>query len=298
MIKRIIYIGSAAYVSTENEQLFINRKEPESQEKVPIEDIGFLIFDSPQITVTSFAMQKLLANNTALIVCSPNHLPNGLMLTMEGNFAQTERFIAQIETKLPLKKNLWQLLVKAKIKNQYLLLKKLGFDFISVKDKLDKVQSGDATNQEAQASQHYWKNLFPGKKFKRERFGDYPNSLFNYGYAILRAVTARSIVAAGLHPSIGLHHKSKYNAYCLADDIMEPYRPFVDEIVLNFYKENPEEKELNKDIKKILLNAAYVDVKIEDQLHPLWNGVQFTCNSLVNCYSKESKTLLLPELCD
>jgi CRISPR-associated protein Cas1 len=297
MIKRIIHIGNPCYLSSEDEQLLINNKETDSNNKVPIEDIGILILDNPQITVTSGAMQKLLANNSAVILCSPSHLPTGLLLTMEGNFAQTERFIAQTEVKLPLKKTLWQQIIKAKIKNQSQLLKKSGLEYAALKEKIDKVQSGDSTNQEAQASQHYWKNLFPGKKFKRERFGEYPNNLLNYGYSIVRAIVARSIVAVGLHPSIGLHHKNKYNAYCLADDMMEPYRQFVDELIINFFNENPEPQELTKDIKKFLINVAFVDVEIDGTKHPLWVGAQLSCNSLYKCIIKETKTLLLPELC-
>lgn len=298
MIKRIVYIGNPCYISTENEQIVVNNKLTGEIDSVPADDLGVLVIDHQQAVFTSGCLNKLLENNVAVVFCNKSHLPHGICLSMEGNFAQTERLHDQVNSKLPLRKSLWQQVVKAKIRNQSLLLKKNGFDYKTLQLKIDKVVSGDTTNQEGTASQYYWKMIFNDKKFKRDRDGAYPNNLLNFGYAILRAETARALTVSGLHPSFGLFHKNRYNPYCLADDIMEPYRQYVDETVLKFYKENNEPQELSKEIKKMLLNNSYADVRIDEQIHPLINAIQITCSSLNKCFLGESKILKLPVLCD
>lgn len=296
MIKRVIYIGNPCYINTESEQLIINNKATGDISSMPIEDIGIIELDNPQITITSNCLNKLSANSVIIVLCNQTHHPAGYFLPLEGNVVQTQRIKSQVEAKIPMKKMLWQQIVIAKISNQYSLLKKNNLECETLKAKIDKVKSGDSSNQEGAASQFYWKHIFSNKQFKRERFGDYPNNLLNYGYSILRAITARAIVSSGFHPSIGIHHKSQYNAFCLADDLMEPYRPYVDELVLKLYTENTELKELSKEVKKELLNINFLDVKINKKTHPLMLGVQTTCSSLTKCLSNETKKLLLPKL--
>jgi len=203
----------------------------------------------------------------------------------------------QIAMKTPQKKQAWMQIVKSKILNQAMLLQLLGKNYMTIRNKADKVLSGDTTNQEAAASRFYWKELFAPNKFKRDRYGEPPNNLLNYGYAILRAVTARAIVATGLHPSIGIFHKNKYNSFCLADDLMEPYRVFVDKIVVNISR-NFDEFDLSKEIKKELLGISFVDVIIDNKKHPLQIGMQISANSLYKFMTGQTKKLSLPDLCD
>lgn len=242
MIKKTLYFGNSAYLSLSNQQLVVKLPEvvkndtlPESFKKeairtIPIEDIGVVVLDNKQITLTHGVLESLLGNSCAVITCDSNHLPVGLLLPLDGNTTQSERFREQIDASIPLKKLLWQQTVKAKIENQAALLKSARGEV--VKNMLvwaNDVKSGDPDNYEARAAAYYWKLLFPQVDgFTRERGGEAPNSLLNYGYAILRAVVARSLVVSGLLPTLGIHHHNRYNAYCLADDIMEPYRPFVD----------------------------------------------------------------------
>jgi len=227
---------------------------PENDDKlpvtVPIEDAGLIILDNPQITVTNALLMALIENNTAIVSCDASHLPYGLMLPMFSHHAFTEKFYCQLEASVPLKKNLWQQTVVAKIENQASLLKKYSI----AADKLDflvrQVNSGDTQNVEGRAAAYYWDSFFGEKSFVRNRYGEPPNNLLNYGYAILRAVVARSLVGSGLFPTLGIHHRNKYNPYCLADDIMEPFRPYVDELVLKIAEDEPELDELTPSLKK------------------------------------------------
>lgn len=238
MIKRILLFGNPAYIRAELKQLKITIKtDPPEERSVPIEDIGVLLIDHPQITITSAAITELMNNNVALIACNESYMPNALMLPFEGHHIQTQRMRAQINASKPLKKNLWMQTIQAKILNQAALLEKQGITNHPLHHMAKNVKSGDADNREGAAANFYWSALFPDiPEFTREQKGIYPNNLLNYGYAILRSVIARALVAAGLFPSLGLYHQNKYNAYCLADDIMEPYRPYVDWTVIQIIK--------------------------------------------------------------
>ncbi|MEA3504630.1 MAG: type II CRISPR-associated endonuclease Cas1 [Bacteroidota bacterium] len=332
MIKRTLYFGNNAYLHTKDKQLLVEFADKDKpQATVPIEDIGVVILDAYQLTISQKLITNLLHNNVALITCDERHMPQGLLLNLEGNTLQQERFNSQINVSLPLKKNLWQQTIKAKIRNQSALLSKLSGNTMSKKHNYSEngfqnmlyweqsVRSGDPDNYEGRAAAFYWKNIFSDndagnvlessavdykkpniKNFKRGRFESAPNNLFNYGYAILRAIVARSLVASGLLPTLGIHHHNKYNAYALADDIMEPYRPYVDEIVFSlvekYYSEEWEQDgfELTPEIKKELLKIATVDVSIADTKSPLMNAVQRTTTSLNECYMGNSRTLLYP----
>lgn len=297
MIKRIIHIDYAAYISTEMEQLKISFKSNGEIRTLPIEDLGIVVLNNEQSTISSGALTKLSEYNAAVVICNNKHIPSGLLLPFDGNFEQTERIRMQIAMKTPQKKQAWMQIVKSKIFNQATLLESLGKEYKTLRNKADKVLSGDSTNQEASASRFYWKEIFAPKKFKRDRYGEPPNNLLNYGYAILRANTARAIVATGLHPSIGIFHKNKYNSFCLADDLMEPYRVFVDKTVVNL-SQNFDDFDLSKDIKKELLGISFVDVMIDKKRHPLQIGVQISANSFYKFITGQEKKILLPELCD
>lgn len=297
MLKRTLYFSNPAYLSCSLNQLNIKLVEEKLEKTVPIEDIGIVILDHPQITITQKVLESLLANNVALITCNERHLPTGLMLNLDGNTRQSSRFKAQINASEPLKKQLWQQTVIAKIKNQAELLFLLNRAYKPLTTLTTKVKSGDTDNCEATAAAYYWKNIFRDfPTFKREREGDSPNHLLNYGYSILRGVCARSLVGSGLLPTLGIFHKNQYNSYCLADDIMEPYRPFVDQLVNDILEEYGSEADyMNKEIKKSLLSIPVLDVLINGDKSPLMNAMTRTTKSLVNCYEGTQRKIIYPE---
>jgi len=310
MIKRTLYFGNPAYIHCKDKQLvveFSNKEKPSA--KVPIEDIGVVILDSFGITLSQTLITKLLDNNAALITCNEKHMPQGLMLNLEGNTLQQERFAIQTEASLPLKKQLWQQTIKAKINNQRACLLNYhsnGFEnsFENLKYWSDSVRSGDPDQYEARAAAFYWKHLFSDiiERFKRGRFELDPNNLLNYGYAILRAITARSLVGSGLLPTLGIHHHNKYNAYALADDVMEPYRPYVDmvvrDLVEKYYDKSWETEgfELSPEIKRELLQIPVMDVFFDGEKSPLMLAMQRTTSSLFHCFAGNSRKILYPQL--
>lgn len=292
MLKKTILIENKSSIAAKNLQLIIKSEIRESS--IPIEEIGFLVLDHPEIYLSIPAMNLLVENNTALIICSNNHLPNGMLLNLNSYYIQQEIFKNQIDASVPLKKQLWQQTIIEKITNQGILLEKIEksknqFEFLA-----SKVLSGDTTNMEAVAASQYWKRFFE-TGFKRERFGNYPNNFLNYGYAILRAATARALSGSGLLNTLGIHHKSKYNAFALADDIMEPFRPIVDEAVLNIMQ-NYDEQELNTKIKAELLQILTRTVYFETEKSPLMVALQKTASSLQQCYTGERKKIKYPKL--
>jgi CRISPR-associated protein Cas1 len=297
MIKRTLYFGNPAYLSKKNQQLVIRLEEKEEERTIPIEDIGVVILDHQQITITQGALLTLIENNAAVISCNETHHPIGMLLPLEGHSLQSARFRDQIEASEPLKKNLWAQTVKAKIINQGLLLKNYNKNVNTLRELARNVTSGDTNNCEARAAAVYWRELF-GENFNRERHGEPPNNLLNYGYAILRAIVARGLVSSGLLPTLGIHHRNQYNAYCLADDIMEPYRPFVDQMVKKMYDpaQSLTYSQLTTELKKELLGIATVDVYFKKDRSPLMVGMQRTTASLSRCYQQQQRTLDYPFL--
>lgn len=292
MLKKSILLENKASLSTKNLQLIIKTDTRESS--IPIEDIGYLVIDHPEIYLSIPALNLLIDNNTAVIICNINHLPNGMFLNLNNHHIQQELFKNQINASAPLKKQLWQQTIVEKITNQGLLLQRItskgnNFDFLA-----SKVLSGDTSNMEGVAANFYWKTFFEFS-FKRERFGDYPNNFLNYGYAILRAATARALSGSGLLNTLGIHHKSKYNAFALADDIMEPFRPIVDEKVAEIMQ-NYSEQELNTQIKAELLQILTRTVYFKDEKSPLMVALQKTASSLQQCYTGERKKIKYPKL--
>lgn len=309
MIKRTLYFGNPAYLSRKNDQLVVrlpevdkNNSLPESfkreaQATIPIEDIGVVILDEQRLVITQGLIEALIENNVALITCDKTHLPTGLMLNLVGNTLQSARFRTQIDASQPLAKQLWQQTVKVKITNQALLLKRFGRNADNMLKWARDVKSGDPENLEARAAAYYWKNLFPEiEDFRREREGPAPNNLLNYTYAILRAIVARSLVGSGLLPTLGIHHRNQYNHYCLADDIMEPYRPFADALVCEIVRNGEDPADLTPSVKRQLLGIATVDVTIAGERSPLMVATQRTTASLARCYDGSEKKLLYPEL--
>lgn len=308
MIKRTLCFTNPAYLSLRNSQLVIKLPEVESNSSlpegfkaeivktIPIEDIGVVVLDNKRITITQGVLEALLENNCAVITCNESHLPIGMHLPLVGNSTQTERMRNQIEASLPLKKQLWQQTISAKILNQATILKQIrGTEVRNMLKWASEVKSGDSENLEARAAVYYWQNAFPMiEDFSRSREGVSPNNLLNYGYAILRAIVARALVSSGLLTTLGIHHRNKYNAYCLADDIMEPYRPYVDRLVMQLYDKYPDCEELTKELKAELLQIPVLDVMISNKRSPLMIAVSITTSSLQKCYAGESRKIIYP----
>lgn len=302
MIKRTLCIETPCHLKCKNDQLVVNYAyikglEDRADKSVPIEDIGMVILEHQQITITHYLLDKLIANNAAIVTCDETHHPSGMMLSLESNTLQSERFRAQIEATEPLKKQLWQQTVKSKICNQTAVLKKWNISHNLLVNLSQSVKSGDTDNSEAIAAAYYWKNLFsPAWLFFRKRDGQPPNNLLNYGYAIIRASMARAIVGAGLLPTLGIFHRNRYNAFCLADDIMEPYRPFVDVIVRSILDQTSAVEKLTQELKVQLLKLPTVDVLMGKDTSPLMIAMQRTAASLAKCYTGETRKILYPEM--
>ncbi len=302
MIKRTLCIESPCHLHCRDEQLVVcyarvKGMEEQPDKTVPIEDIGILVLEHQQITITHYLLDKLAAHNSAVITCNEQHHPSGLLLPLEGHTLQSERFRFQIEATEPLKKQLWQQTIKAKIHNQAVVLEKWQLPNLLLKNLHLSVKSGDSNNHEAQASAYYWKNLFPTAwQFFRHREGPPPNNLLNYGYAIIRATMARALTGAGLLPALGIFHRNRYNAYCLADDIMEPYRPYVDGMVRDIIDKTSLVGELNRDLKNQLLKLPTLDVQIEEESSPLFVATQRTAASLAKCFAGQQRKIAYPVL--
>lgn len=310
MIKKTLYFGHPAYLSLAHKQLVVKLPgvdsnpdlpqvlKEETTRTIPIEDIGVVVLDHKQITLTQALLAALLEGKAAVVCCDVRSLPTGLFLPLAGNSVQNERFRQQIEASGPLLKQLWQQTVRAKIINQASLLhQQLGQPSRSLLRMAENVRSGDPDNMEAQAAAHYWKRLFPQQPdFKRDREGAPPNHLLNYGYAILRAVVARALVSSGLLPIYGIHHHNRYNDYCLADDIMEPYRPFVDSLVIDVMARMPVTEELTTDLKRAMLGVPVIDVRIGNKRSPLMVAVSQTTSSLAKCFAGELRKITYPML--
>ncbi|WP_455096781.1 type II CRISPR-associated endonuclease Cas1 [Prevotella jejuni] len=310
MIKKTLCFSNPIYLSLRNAQLVLhipevenNKTLPEAIKKeaertIPIEDIGVVILDNRRITITSGAMEALLENNCAVITCNQKSMPVGLLLPLCGNTTQNERFRSQLEASLPLRKQLWQQTIKQKILNQEHVLRiNTAQETKCMRVWSNDVRSGDSDNLEARAAAYYWRNVFTTyPNFVRDREGTPPNNLLNYGYAILRAIIARALVGSGLLPTLGIHHHNRYNAYCLADDIMEPYRPYVDQLVLDIIQCNLEISDITRDLKMQLLGIPMLDVVINGKRSPLMIAAQQTTASLAKCFAGECKRISYPEM--
>lgn len=312
MIKKTLYFGNPAYLSLRMGQMVIKLPEVESNELLPeimkkqaeitkpIEDIGVVVLDNRRITITQGLLEALLENNCAVITCDNHSLPVGLMLPLYGNSTQNERFRYQLDASQPLRKQLWQQTIKAKIENQAAVLSACsGVPIKNMKRWADDVRSGDPDNVEGHAAAYYWRYFFNNitglENFTRNREGMAPNNLLNYGYAILRAVVARALVTSGLLPTLGIHHHNRYNAYCLADDIMEPYRPYVDELVFAIVKEQGVDNlQLSTTLKAQLLSIPTLDVVIGGKRSPLMVAATQTTASLYKCFSGELRRIAYP----
>lgn len=303
MIKRTLYFGNPAYLNLKDCQLVVTFPNDQGMANsgghncIPVEDVGLVVLDSKQITITHSLLNALLANKAIIISCDDSHHPIGMMHSLDAHSEQTKRMAAQVECSEPLRKNLWQQTVSQKLLNQTDVLKWRNQPYEPIQRWSRQVRSGDPENLEGRGAAHYWSHLFPEIPiFTRDRDGKCPNAWLNYGYAILRATMARAIVGAGLIPSLGIHHRNKYNAYCLADDLMEPYRPLVDVAVCQLIESQGPSDELSKAVKQALLSIPAQDVRMDGERSPLMVAMQKTAVSVVKCYLGEARTVLHPHL--
>ena len=294
MLKRALFFSTPFCLRLRDNQMIIHTKEmPDMQKSVPIEDIGFVILEHRQIDISLPLLNALSDNNVAVILCGDDFMPNAMLMNLDSNRTQGESFRTQIEASEPLKKGLWKQTVEAKIRNQSALLNKLGLDGDKLKPYYANVKSGDADNREGIAAKIYWSELF-GSGFVRLRDGAEPNNLLNYGYTLLRAAVARSLMGSGLFPAFGIFHRNRYNAFPLADDIMEPYRPYVDEIVYGLYADG--ERKLTKEVKSKLLGLLFTDTVFGKVTRPLDVGLTMTTASLAKCFAGTQKKIIYPLL--
>lgn len=295
MIKRIVEISeSGRRLSVRYGQLVV--KGDGEQRSIPCEDIGVLLVDHQAVSYTHSVFTELLRYGAAVVLCAGNHHPAGMLLALEGNTIQTERFRAQIEANGPLKKRLWKQIVRAKIRHQALVLGRGGEGYKGLMELRRQVRSGDAANIEARASRLYWEYFISGIRFRRDREGAGPNNLLNYGYMVMRAAVARALVSAGLHPSIGIHHRNRYNAFCLADDIVEPFRGFVDRKVKEIAEGGDFDGELDQRMKARLLEILYEEVSVGGVKGPLMVRLHAVAASLVRVFEGEQREIDLPKL--
>lgn len=294
MLKRALFFSTPYCLSLRNGQMIVHTKEaPEMQKSIPMEDIGAIILEDQQTTVTLPLLNALSDNNAAVIFCGNDRMPNAMLMNLDSNKTQGESYRTQVEASEPLKKSIWKQIVEAKIRNQAALLRKLGKDADKLKPYYMNVKSGDADNREGIAARIYWTELF-GREFIRMREGAEPNNLLNYGYTILRAAVARSLMGSGLLPAFGIFHRNRYNAFPLADDLMEPYRPYVDELAYHLHAAG--KSQLTKEVKGELLRLLFVDTRFDKILRPLDVGLTFTSASLAKCFAGTQKKILYPLL--
>lgn len=292
MLKRTLVFSNPMTLSLKNCQLVLAYKDdPDNKVTIPIEDIGVVIIEHQQVSITIPLMNALVEGNVQVVMCNNRGMPSAMLQSFEGNNLQGENLRNQMGAGEVLKKQLWKQIVEAKIRNQAALLNKVGQEGDRLKQYYQNVKSGDADNREGIAARIYFSELF-GESFLRDRTVPGINALLNYGYAILRAATARALVSSGLLPAIGIFHHNRSNAFPLADDVMEPYRPYVDEIVYDMALQA--KLDLTKEVKAELINVLYADTQFSKVTRPLSVGLTLTTASLSKCFAKEQTKLSLP----
>lgn len=302
----VIDVGERSPLPQEGEGLPYekNGRDPESglrarsapEQTIPLADIAVLIAAHPQISFSHAVLAGLAEAGGMFIACNQKRMPCAMLLPLENHSTQTERFQAQANLPLPNRKRLWQQIVKAKIRAQARLLKERTEQDWGLEMLAASVRSGDPQNIEARAARIYWKNLFGEEDFRRDPEGEGLNPALNYGYAILRAVTARALCAAGLHPSLGVHHHNRYDTFCLADDLMEPFRPLVDRAVAELREQTEDDPELDRETKRAILEALLARFTADGESRTLFDWASRTAQSLASAIESGDKKLEIPLL--
>lgn len=297
MLKRTLFFGSPGRLFLEHSLLAYemrNANNVPEKRTFPLEDLGFIVLESLQLAVTTACLNALAQENIAVVICDDAHMPSAMLQPFSGNTLSQRHTEAQLRATEALKARLWRQTVKAKISNQAECLKRLGLPDQRLRVLAESVKAGDADNAEAVAARYYFQQLSGTEMFSRNRDGEPPNSALNYGYAILRAAVARALTGSGLLCVAGIHHSNQYNAFGLADDIMEPFRPFVDEMVFSS-RDFFAVPELEKAQKAQLLQLLTADVMSGAERRPLLNSISFTSASLVRCFLREETVIKYPE---
>lgn len=292
MIKQTLFFTTPVLLSLKYNQIEIRYKDVEEVITRPIEDVGVVIVESQLVQFTVPLLNALADNNVAVVFCNAQCMPNSMLMPLESNVVQQEVYRLQTEASLPTKKRIWKEIIEHKIRNQAVLLDLLGRDGNLLKPYYMNVLSGDSDNREGQAAKIYWQQMY-GRSFNRSRNGESPNSWLNYGYAILRAAVTRALLGSGLFPAFGLFHRNRYNAFPLADDVMEPYRPFVDYAVYQLFEDSPEAC-LDKEVKQQLVRVLFTDVKMKGQIRPLQVALSMTTASLVRALKDKKESIIYP----
>ena len=292
MIKQTLFFTTPVLLSLKYNQIEIRYKDIEEVITRPLEDVGVVIVESQLVQFTVPLLNALADNNVAVVFCNAQCMPNTMLMPLESNAVQQEVYRLQTEVSLPTKKRIWKEIIEHKIRNQAVLLDLLGRDGNLLKPYYMNVLSGDSDNREGLAAKIYWQQIY-GRSFNRSRNGESPNSWLNYGYAILRAAVARALLGSGLFPAFGLFHRNRYNAFPLADDVMEPYRPFVDYVVYQLFEDSPEAC-LDKEVKQQLVRVLFTDVKMKGQIRPLQVALSMTTASLVRALKDKKESIIYP----
>lgn len=300
MIKRTVEISqNPVYLSIKNNQIVLNPKDEDiNPVSVPCEDIGLLLVDQPGTTYSHKALTALLGSGATVIFCNDKHLPEGMLLPFANHTEVVWRLQAQMDVSKPVHKSIWQQIIREKIRNQAANLANDSKAYTRLMTLSQQVRSGDPTNVEAQAARVYWSAwMLDSVNFRRNPDGeDILNGMLNYGYAVIRAAVARVLVSAGLQPALGIFHANRGNAFCLADDLMEPFRPWVDRVVRTLHENGV--TEINKEAKAPLLQILSQTVQTGEQQGPLMVALHSMAASLVRCYEGSQKQLLIPSWCE
>jgi len=297
MNKRILYFGRSAHLCVKHEQLKVRIDDSEEERIFAPSEIAYVEFDSPKVSITTAALNSMMQNDVVFLICNEKHLPVGMCLPLVGHTLQQKHQRAQLAASVPTNKNLWMQTVRAKINNQASVLEILEQPSQRLRQLARKVRSGDPDNLEGQAASYYWPRVFGNPDFRREPTGPTPNDMLNYGYAVLRALVARSLVMAGLMIYSGIHHSNQYNPFPLADDIMEPFRPLVDLWVVKWLEENPPSIVLHREIKAHMLQLPTLSLHHQGRHPDLLTTAATVSQNLARCYLNDVKTLDYPEIC-
>ena len=294
MTERVLDLSdTAAYLRVQLDQLVIERKD-EPKITVPLREAAVIVFAHPQVTCTHAVLSGIMEHGGSVVTCNRQSLPVGLMLPIIAHSTQGERFLLQAAASAPTCKRLWKQIVQAKVQAQARLLSDLWQDDHGFGQLAGRVRSGDPDNIEAQAARRYWPVLFDDPTFRRRREGEDQNRLLNYGYTVLRAIVARAICGAGLHPSLGLHHHNRYDPYCLAADLMEPYRPVVDAVVVHCVRTFGPDLPLKRQAKQVLLGGIMARYRCGGEVRTLFDLASRTASSLAKVFLKEADRLFIP----
>lgn len=299
MIKRTLIFTECVTLNVHNYRLVIKSMDNDtSDRKIPLEDIDTIIVEHQNSLISNSVFTELLQYNATIITCNQKHMPNGMFLNLDGNTLQSIKFKNQIHLTNEMKGEFWRQTISRKIYNQAMLLKKLNFEIDNMLYWSKNVSVFDVENYEGRASVYYWSKLFLNwiPNFTRDRFGKPPNNLLNYGYTILRSICAKNLIGSGLLPTLGIFHKNKYNAHCLADDIMEPYRPYIDNEILEILTDGLDITELNNEFKIKILSIYTKNININKMSLPLMDAMHLTTSSLSGCIDNKLKTIKYPIL--